>query len=69
MEQVREDIYLRDPKLAFKNATGLKVMMKPQDYMYMYTRRSSRAPRRPRYMYMHRCVRIAFWGILSTGGY
>ena len=39
MEQVREDIYLRDPKLAFENATGLKVMVKPQDYMYMYTRR------------------------------
>ena len=41
MEQVREDIYLRDPKLAFKNATGLKVMVKPQDYMYMYTWKKS----------------------------
>ena len=39
MEQVREDIYLRDPKLAFKNAIDLKVMVKPQDYMYMCTRR------------------------------
>ena len=41
MEQVRNYIYLRDPKLAFENAIGLKVMVKPQDYMYMYTRRYS----------------------------
>ncbi len=41
MEQVRNYIYLRDPNLAFENAIGLKVMVKPQDYMYMYTRRYS----------------------------
>ena len=39
MEQVRNYIYLRDPKLAFNNAIDLKLMTKPQDYMYMYTRR------------------------------
>ena len=39
MQQVREDIFLRDHKLAFNNAIDLKLMTKPQDYMYMYTRR------------------------------
>tara|TARA_R100001443_G_C3295379_1_gene163894 strand:- start:490 stop:687 length:198 start_codon:yes stop_codon:yes gene_type:complete len=39
MEQVRNDIFLRDHKLAFNNAIALKLMTKPEDYMYMYTRR------------------------------
>ena len=34
MEQVRNDIFLRDHKLAFNNAIDLKLMTKPEDYMY-----------------------------------
>jgi hypothetical protein len=35
----KENIYYReDPQLAFKNALCRKVMTKPEDYMYMYTR-------------------------------
>ena len=35
----KEKIYYReDPQLAFKNALCRKVMTKPEDYMYMYTK-------------------------------
>ena len=35
----KENIYYReDPQLAFKNALCRKVMTKPEDYMYMYTK-------------------------------